>query len=155
MIADRHIGIGCDQILVIREPLDQSHAARYEIWNADGSPAGQCGNGARCIGLFLIMPINYPLKHFSLESPAGVIHLNRCVDGEFEIEMGIPDFSPASLPLNLTSENTVYHLDSPFGPLEFGAVSMGNPHALVLVETIGDENIPGAGAFIGAHPDFS
>jgi diaminopimelate epimerase len=153
-IADRRLGIGCDQILVIRRPADTMHAARYEIWNADGSPAGQCGNGARCIGLFLATSGEFEDESIALESPAVVITLRRCEDGEFEVGMGVPDFEPGHVPLTLEPRDTVYRLDSPWGELEMGAVSMGNPHALTLVSSIDDANIPAMGAFISTHEAF-
>ena len=153
-LSDRHRGVGCDQILVLRSATDSANLARYEIWNSDGSPAGQCGNGARCIGLFLDREDGIGGASFSLESPAGVITLNRCDDGEFEIGMGVPDFEPANVPLTLPSQDTVYRIDSPWGELELGAVSMGNPHALSLIDAIEDENIPAIGAFISTHEAF-
>ena len=91
-IADRHRGIGCDQILVLRERVDPEHRARYEIWNSDGSPAAQCGNGARCIGLYLEMTGATGPAAFSVESPAGAVTMQRCPDGEYEITMGVPSF---------------------------------------------------------------
>lgn len=153
-IADRQRGIGCDQILVIREPTDRAHAARYEIWNSDGSQAGQCGNGARCIGLFLAREDGLGGMPFCLESPAGVITLDRCADGEFEIGMGVPEFDPPRIPLTLAPRNGLYRIDSPWGKLELGAVSMGNPHALAMTESIEDANIPAMGAFISTHEAF-
>jgi diaminopimelate epimerase len=91
---------------------------------------------------------------FSLESPSGTIRLKSCLDGEFEVEMGVPDFEPASLPLILSPQDDLYHLASPWGRLEFGAVSMGNPHALMLTRDISDQEIPEKGAFLGTHEVF-
>jgi diaminopimelate epimerase len=154
MIADRHRGIGCDQILVLRAAQDTANAARYEIWNSDGSRAGQCGNGARCIGLFLRINDGVGDEAFSLESPSGRIGLKSCDDGEFEVEMGVPDFEPSAVPIRLTPQDDLYHLASPWGRLEIGAVSMGNPHALMLANEITDEEIPEVGAFVGSHEAF-
>lgn len=147
-ISDRHLGVGCDQILVLRDAGSPGALARYEIWNCDGSPASQCGNGARCIGLYLEMNGDSPNGAFSVESPAGDVTMRRCPDGEYEIEMGVPSFRPADVPLKLESENGLYQLDSPWGMLEFGAASMGNPHALVLTRDIDNPQIPEIGAFI-------
>jgi len=154
LIADRRRGIGCDQILVIREPRDKRHLARYEIWNSDGTPAGQCGNGARCIGLYLRFQDQVTDECFSLESPSGPITLNLCPDGEFKIDMGIPDFKPANVPVDLVPEEGLYSLDSPWGAFEFGAVSMGNPHALIQVQAIDDDLIPDKGHFVSTHEVF-
>ncbi len=154
LIADRHLGVGCDQILVLKNPREHGSTARYEIWNSDGSRAGQCGNGARCIGLFLNMNHEVGNDRFSLESPSGVIKLKRCADGEFELEMGVPDFTPANIPVLLSPQAGKYELDSSWGKLEFGAVSMGNPHALIVVDAIDNCKIPEIGAFLSTHPDF-
>jgi diaminopimelate epimerase len=154
MIADRHRGIGCDQILVLKEARAAENAVRYEIWNSDGSRAGQCGNGARCIGLFLRINHEIGDEAFSLESPSGTIRLRTCDDGEFEVDMGVPDFEPSGVPIRLVPEDGLYHLASPWGRLEIGAVSMGNPHALLLASEITDQEIPEKGAFVGSHEVF-
>lgn len=153
-IADRHRGIGCDQILVLRPANGTGNLLRYEIWNADGSPAAQCGNGARCIGLFLYMNGETGPQPFSVESPAGRVKMQRCKDGEFELDMGTPEFAPAQVPIDLDPVDGLYHLESPWGDLEFGAVSMGNPHALLVVEDIESPEIPAIGAFISGHEVF-
>lgn len=153
-IADRHLGIGCDQILVLRKPEAPGCVLRYEIWNSDGSPAAQCGNGARCVGLFLERSGETGAEPFRLESPSGVVELRRCDDGEYEVEMGRPEFEPSRVPLALVGEDGRYALDSPWGKLEFGAVSMGNPHAVTEVESVDRGEIPAMGAFIGAHEAF-
>jgi diaminopimelate epimerase len=153
-LADRHRGIGCDQILVLRNPEQPAHAARYEIWNSDGSPASQCGNGARCIGLYLEMNGDTGNTLFTVESPAGVVAMRRCMDDEFEIEMGVPAFEAGAVPVRLPGKDGMYQLDSPWGTLEFGAVSMGNPHALLLTRDIDNPEIPAIGDFISKHPAF-
>ena len=154
MIADRRRGIGCDQILILREALDRENAARYEIWNSDGSLAGQCGNGARCIGLYLQRSGDIGNAAFSLESPSGRITLDPCTDGEFEVSMGVPEFEPANVPITLSPRDDLYQLDSPWGLLELGAASMGNPHALLVMEDVNDSEIPEKGAYISTHPVF-
>ena len=153
-IADRHRGIGCDQILVLRDPEDPQNVVRYEIRNSDGSQAGQCGNGARCIGLFLEMAGEAGEEPFRVESPSGVVRLQRCPDGEYEVDMGVPSFEPGNLPMQSETTQILYHLDSPWGRLEFGAVSMGNPHAVILTRDIEDPRIPEIGAYISTHEAF-
>ena len=154
MIADRRLGIGCDQILVLRQARKAKNTARYEIWNSDGSPAGQCGNGARCIGLYLRIRGDIADEDFELESPSGTIRLRSCDDGEFEVEMGVPKFATASVPTTLKPDSGIYPLDSPWGRLELGVASMGNPHALMVVDDISDSTIPAKGAFISTHKAF-
>jgi len=153
-LSDRHRGVGCDQILVLRDASLPGHVARYEIWNSDGSAAGQCGNGARCIGLFLEMNGETGSTPFTVESPAGPVSMRRCSDGEFEVEMGVPSFDPATIPLTLEAIDGQYQLDSPWGTLEFGSVSMGNPHAVLLTRDIDSPEIPAIGAFISGHQAF-
>ncbi len=154
LIADRHRGVGCDQILVLRKPAQPENIACYEIWNSDGSQALQCGNGARCIGLYLELNGDVDGEPFTLESPAGKILMQKCADGQFEVTMGVPDFEPGRVPLNLVPDDGGYRLESPWGPLEFCAVSMGNPHALVLIDDIADIRIQDIGAFISTHDSF-
>jgi diaminopimelate epimerase len=146
--------VGCDQILVLRKPVRSENAARYEIWNSDGSPALQCGNGARCIGLYLELKGELEADSFNIESPSGDIGMKRCAGGQFEATMGVPDFTPSKVPLTLVPEAGLYRLESPWGQLEFGAVSMGNPHALVIIDDVGDGRIPEFGAFISSHDSF-
>jgi len=154
LISDRHRGVGCDQILVVLKPAEPKNVACFEIWNSDGSQALQCGNGARCIGLYLELNGDIDGESFNLESPAGNIVMQRFADGQFEVNMGVPDFEPAKIPLNLTPIDNRYRLESPWGQLEFSAVSVGNPHALVLIDDIGDISIQDIGAFISTHDSF-
>jgi diaminopimelate epimerase len=153
-IADRHFGIGCDQIMVLREPRSPDHRVRYEIWNPDGSRAGQCGNGARCVALFLELNGEYDGRPYTAESPTGIVGMTRCDDGEYELDMGTPDFDPGNVPISIESSDGLYRLDSPWGVLEFGAVSTGNPHSLVLVDDISDDRIPAIGAWLDANDAF-
>lgn len=153
-IADRHCGVGCDQILILRTSARDGCLLRYEIWNADGSPAAQCGNGARCVALYLERSgadLQQPLQ---VESPAGPVELVRCRDGEYEVTMGVPEFAAERIPLRLPGDGRHYRLDSPWGPLEFGAASMGNPHALLLVDDIESGAIPDIGRYIDGHEAF-
>ena len=153
-IADRHRGIGCDQILVLKRTNKPDCLLRYEIWNSDGSPAAQCGNGARCVALFMELNGETAGSPFSVESPAGVVRMTRCADGEYELDMGVPDFEASRVPVSLEAEDGLYQLDSPWGTLEFGAVSMGNPHAVSLCEAVDGEAITDIGRFISTHPAF-
>jgi diaminopimelate epimerase len=138
----------------VSKPAQTENAARFEIWNSDGSHALQCGNGARCIGLYLELNGDFQSESITLESPSGNIAMKRYADGQFEVNMGVPDFEPANVPLNLVPIANRYHLQSPWGALEFAAVSMGNPHALVLDDDIADIRVQDIGAFIGTHDSF-
>lgn len=153
LIADRRFGIGCDQILIVRSSTRPDCLAAYEIRNSDGSPAGQCGNGARCIALYLQMNGANDTQ-FSLDSPAGPIVVTPGKDGEFELDMGEPRFAPNQVPIDLISNDNSYELESPFGNLRFGAASMGNPHALLEVENIDQAEVEAIGSFLGKHSVF-
>jgi diaminopimelate epimerase len=154
LIADRRRGIGCDQILILRTATQPDCLAAYEILNSDGSSAGQCGNGARCIALYLQRQ-GAAAAQFILQSPAGPIAVTVCVDGEFELDMGSPRFTAADVPIKLAAiHDDSYQLDSPFGLLRFGAASMGNPHALLQVENIDQAPVADIGSFLGKHDIF-
>lgn len=152
-LADRRLGVGCDQILILRSATQPGCVAAYEIRNTDGSPAGQCGNGARCIALYLQMQGD-AADQFMLQSPAGPIAVTACRDGEFELDMGQPRFAASQVPLALAETAGSYQLDSPFGVLEFGAASMGNPHALLQVENTAEAEVEAIGRFLGSHAAF-
>jgi diaminopimelate epimerase len=153
-IADRHTGVGCDQVLVLRDASDPANRGRYEIWNADGSPAAQCGNGARCIGRYLEINEGVPAGKFSVESPSGVVTLRLCADGEYEIEMGVPAFGPEHMPVRLRERNGAYRLETPRAVVEFRAVSVGNPHILLTGVDIDDPAVPDIGRFLSRHEAF-
>jgi len=153
-LADRHRGVGFDQLLLLRPADGPSALLRYEIWNADGSLAGQCGNGARCVALFVEINGEYPGRPFSLESPAGAVAVRRCDDGEYQLDLGVPDFAPEHVPVTLPPSGGLYRLDSPWGELAFGAAALGNPHVLLPRDTVDDPDIPAIGAWLGRQPAF-
>lgn len=132
-MADRHRGIGFDQLLTIEAPATPDAVADYRIWNADGSAAGQCGNGARCVAAWLRRDGTARAARFAMGSPAGRIEAEALDDGSFRLAMSVPVFAPAHIPLVAPAEAARYVADGPFGVLAFGAVSMGNPHALIEV----------------------
>lgn len=157
-LADRRLGIGCDQLLILHPPANAGSLARYEIRNADGGPAGQCGNGARCIALYLAMTgeagDDAGDATFTLDSPSGPVNLRRCADGEFEVDMGEPRFEPARVPVRIEPAAGRYSLASPWGQVEFRAASMGNPHALVVVDDVAAAPLETVGAWLARHEVF-
>ena len=112
-LADRRRGAGCDQLLILRAAVTPGSVTSYQIRNADGSAAGQCGNGARCIGLYLLRQGEVGDQPFQLDSPAGPIRMQRCADGEFAVDLGEPDFLARNIPLKLDASDGCYRLDSP------------------------------------------
>lgn len=157
-LADRHTGVGCDQILTV-EDAPAGSVARYRIWNADGSSSQQCGNGARCIAAWLVRDArsrNAPLPtEFSLESPVGAHTVTQLGGGAFRIVMGLPRFAPTSIPLHgfegAQDEYVLYRDDSVF---TFGAVSMGNPHAVIEVDDIDHAPVESVAPVLQSHPAF-
>ena len=130
-LADRHTGVGCDQVLTIEPPRDAGAVASYRIWNADGSPAAQCGNGARCVAAWLQRAGAVGMQYF-LDSPSGRQAVEHAATG-IRIALGVPDFSPQALPLQGFAAADEYQLEVDGVPVRFGAVSMGNPHAVIVV----------------------
>ena len=163
-LADRRKGVGCDQVLVLRSASDDSCAARYEIYNADGSMAGQCGNGVRCIALYLLGRGEFDTgaadeNSVSLDGPAGVVRVRRCPDGEFECAMGVPQFDPERVPLDLEHPDILrkgerFELKVGINPVLIGAVSMGNPHAVTEVDSVENAPVAELGPRISAHTAF-
>ncbi|WP_394003493.1 diaminopimelate epimerase [Luteimonas sp. WGS1318] len=153
-LADRHTGVGCDQILTIEPPQSAGAVARYGIWNADGSASQQCGNGARCVAAWLVRD-GVKDAVFALDSPAGRHEVTR--DGDaFRIEMGVPEFAPARIPMGgVDAAQPLYTLAvDGIGPLAFGAASMGNPHAVVEVDDIDAADVDRIGRALQASPWF-
>lgn len=155
-LADRHFGVGCDQLLTIEPPRTSGSVAAYRIWNADGSSAGQCGNGARCVAAWLVRAGAAPTAgEFFIDSPSGRHRVLRDDAGQFMIDMGIPRFAPADIPLHGFSEpQDPYLVPLGEGQVAIGAVSMGNPHALLEVEALDDADLAGIAVALQRHPAF-
>ncbi len=135
-LGDRHTGVGFDQLLTIEPSARTDCAARYRIWNSDGSAAQQCGNGARCVAAWLLRAGAAEPPHFKLDSPAGVIDV-QCLDNDrYALQMGMPEFRPARIPFLAEREQNQYSASIDDAQITFGAVSMGNPHALLVVDDI-------------------
>jgi len=154
LLADRRRGVGCDQVIGIADPTSADSVAAYVIWNADGSLAQQCGNGARCVAAWLRRNAGLRSDRFVLDSPAGVIAVQVHADADFTLELSVPDFAPARIPLLMAAEQPDYWLDVHDVPVRFGAVSMGNPHALIDVVAIADAPVHKLGAAMQAMREF-
>jgi diaminopimelate epimerase len=154
-MADRHTGIGFDQLLVIQPARDPACVAAYAIRNADGSPAQQCGNGARCIGAWLQRAgVAKAGATVRLESPAGLIGMRLIDAGTVTVEMGEPVFDPAHIPFNASASADLYPLEVDGASVEIAAVSMGNPHAVLEVDDVHDPGVDRLGPRITVHPRF-
>lgn len=153
-LGDRHTGVGFDQLLTIEDPVGPGSVARYRIWNTDGSAAQQCGNGARCVAAWLRRDGAATGPRFRLDSPAGPIDVDVLPEGHYALGMGRPEFRPERIPLQAAAEATYYELPLASGAVRFGAVSMGNPHALIEVASAADAPIATLGPALQARPEF-
>jgi len=154
-LADRHAGVGCDQILTIEPPRSAGAVAAYGIWNSDGSAARQCGNGARCIAAWLVRDGAAPASGFVLDSPTGTHAVDALGADRYRIAMGVPDFTPAHVPLaGFDAAQDAYTLRVDGVALELGAVSMGNPHALLVVDHVEAAPVAALGPALQHHPAF-
>ena len=132
-LADRHFGVGCDQILTIEAPRTAESVASYRIWNSDGSPSQQCGNGARCVAAWLVREGTATGDRFQVDSPLATHEVTRLEGERYAIAMGVPQFELELIPLAGFTAADRYTLRLDGDSVEFGAVSMGNPHAVVEV----------------------
>jgi len=153
-LADRRTGIGYDQALVLAPPVRPDTDVYYRVFNADGSEVEQCGNGARCIARLVASRAAIRDRALLMDSPGGVVSARLRPDGLVSVAMGVPDFDPRSLPFAAEREAPAYHIDLPSGPVEFGAVSIGNPHAVIRVRSVDDAPVDTVGPAMENHPRF-
>ena len=154
-LADRNTGVGCDQILTIEPPRRPGSVAAYGIWNSDGSPSRQCGNGARCVAAWLRRDGTAAQARFLLDSPAGTHEVEALGDGRLRVALGVPAFAPAAVPLSgFQAAQDRYALDVDGTHVEFGAVSMGNPHAVLEVADVDAAPVRTLGPLLQRQPVF-
>lgn len=153
-LANRHTGIGFDQALVLHPARKAGTAVYYRIFNADGLEVEQCGNGARCIAALLARRGQAPEGEFTMDSPGGLIRARVDGTGLVSVDMGVPNFDPASLPFEASGEAYVYPLEVNGTEIEIGAVSMGNPHAVLTVPSVAAAPVDRLGPAIEKHARF-
>jgi len=153
-IADRHFGVGCDQILLVEAPQQPQVDFTYRIFNADGSEVEQCGNGARCFARFVLERGMTTKSEIPVATASGIIHLRLEDDGRVTVNMGAPVFTPARIPFVAKAEAGAYTLKLANETLDISAVSMGNPHAVLRVEDVDTAPVAQLGAQIESHPRF-
>jgi len=151
--SDRRFGIGFDQLLLVEKPLTDQAEFLYRIYNADGSEVEQCGNGARCFARFVVDKGLTTSSNIPVETSSGLIKL-KLIGDLVEVNMGAPVFKPAALPFVADSEANQYVADVDGQPIEFGAVSMGNPHAVIRVEDVETAAVETLGPLIESHVRF-
>jgi diaminopimelate epimerase len=154
-MADRHRGVGFDQLITIEDAARDDCAFGYRIWNRDGSAAEQCGNGARCVVAWLAEAGAVAGAAVALEAPGGKrIDAERHADGTIRLAMGVPDFDPAAVGFAAAGDAPVHTLDIYEGKTELGVVSMGNPHAVIEVRDVDTALVDRIGPRIERHPAF-
>ncbi len=153
-LSARHTGIGFDQALVLEPPRRGGTSVYYRIFNADGGEVEQCGNGARCIAAYLHRRGRAGTGEITMDSPAGLIRARVHEAGLVAVDMGVPNFDPRSLPFEAPGEAPVYPLRVADTEVEIGAVSLGNPHAVLTVAAVASAPVDRLGPAIERHPRF-
>lgn len=153
-LGDRHIGVGFDQLLTIEPARDPDCAFRYGIYNRDGSEAGQCGNGVRCVAAWLRRAGALADGLTRLQSPSGAVAVEVLADGRVRVDMGVPRFAPADVPLREAAEAETYTRRVGDDEVAFGAVSLGNPHAVIEVADCAAAPVAQWGPLLEIHRDF-
>lgn len=153
-LADRHFGIGCDQILLVEPPSSPDVDFNYRIFNGDGSEVSQCGNGARCFAKFVRDRHLTGKRSIRVSTASGILTLDVGSNNQITVNMGTPVFSPAQIPFVADSEATTYSLDVKGQQITISALSMGNPHAVIRVDDVGTAPVAELGPAIESHHRF-
>src|SRR5687768_16494708 len=153
-IADRHFGVGCDQILQVEPARDPNTDFYYRIFNADGGEVEQCGNGARCFVRYVHERGLTHKTEIRVGTRAGVIVPKLEGDGHVTVDMGVPVFDPRSIPFQAGARALTYHLDVAGFLVEMSVLSMGNPHAVLIVPDVDAAPVATEGPLIESHPRF-
>jgi len=153
-LADRHFGVGCDQLLVVERAQQPGVDFRYRIFNADGGEVEQCGNGARCFVRFVREQGLTDKREIRVETKSGVITLTAADDINVTVNMGVPVFEPTRIPFQSDSDAFVQPLDVAGSAVPITAVSMGNPHAVQVVADVDRAPVAQQGPLIESHPRF-
>jgi diaminopimelate epimerase len=153
-LADRHFGVGCDQLLLVEKPTVPDADFRYRIFNADGGEVEQCGNGARCFVRFVHEQGLTDKKEIRVETARGIIFPRLEDNGLVTVDMGAPRFAPDEIPFVADGRASAYALDVAGTTVEAGAVSMGNPHAVQIVDNVDTAPVEQQGPLIEHHARF-
>ncbi len=152
--ADRHFGIGFDQLLLVEKPQTETALFKYRIFNSDGGEVAQCGNGARCFARFVTEKGLTDQTIIPVETHSGLLQLNMIDDVNVEVNMGIPNFEPVNIPLDTDNRLDSYQLNINGHAIEFSALSIGNPHAVIIVENVDSAAVESIGPILESHPFF-
>lgn len=153
-LADRHFGVGCDQLLLVEKSQNPNADFRYRIFNADGSEVEQCGNGARCFVRYVHDHKLTSKRAIVVETKSGLISPRLADDGRVTVDMSQPVFDPTRIPFVSDSDAVIQTLDVDGTPVEISAVSMGNPHAVQVVADVDSAPVATQGPLIENHSRF-
>ncbi len=153
-LADRHFGVGCDQVLVVEAPRDPDMDFRYRIFNHDGSEVENCGNGARCFAVFVRQRGLTAKEVITVETLGGPMTLQVRDDNRVTVDMGVPRLEPDEIPFQADKKAVTYPLAVKKKEFEISAVSMGNPHAVCIVNDLKHFQVHKFGPLIENHPRF-
>lgn len=157
LLADRHLGIGFDQLLLVEPPTRPDVDFRYRIFNQDGSEVAQCGNGARCFASFVQARKLSFKQRLRVETKSGVIGLSTDRYGWVQVDMGKPKFNPEDIPFApkaITKVGNAYRLDANGTPVTLYVCNIGNPHAIIKVDDVLNADVKGMGAVLESHEAF-
>jgi diaminopimelate epimerase len=153
-LANRHFGIGFDQLLVVEPPYDPDMDFHYRIFNADGSEVQQCGNGARCFARFVTMKGLTNKDIINVSTVSGNIVLKLTEDGLVTVNMGVPVLDPCKIPFKAMKQEKTYILQVEDGTILCGCASMGNPHCVIEVPSVKDTDVDKIGPLVENHERF-
>jgi len=155
LLADRHLGVGCDQVLLVEKPEQPDVDFNYRIFNCDGSEVENCGNGARCFAIFVRERKLTGRRRIRVATRCGVLELAVQEDDQVCVNMGEPALDPASLPFEASAQAESYALELNGESHNIGAVSMGNPHAILLVDSVTAAPVSTLGPLLESHSRFA
>ena len=153
-LANRNFGIGCDQVLLVETPKTPDVDFSYRVFNYDGEEVENCGNGARCFAKFVRDRRLTGLSSIRVQTCCGLMILNVQASGNITVDMGIPELNPLAIPTTYTEQQSLYTLPTSMGEQVIGAVSMGNPHAILQVDDVQTAPVATLGPEIESHPNF-
>ncbi|MFT6042764.1 MAG: diaminopimelate epimerase [Porticoccaceae bacterium] len=153
-LSDRHLGIGCDQVLIVEPPSDKTLDFDYKIFNNDGGEAEQCGNGARCLARFIRDRRLSGKETVRVKTMNRVILLTITKDKSISVDMGIPGLEPSDVPFIETTRSNAYAININSQQFDIAAISMGNPHAVIFVDNLDSAPVSVIGQELQSHSQF-
>ncbi|MBU2864232.1 diaminopimelate epimerase [Reinekea marina] len=152
--ADRHFGVGFDQLLLVEPPTRPDRDFKYRIFNADGTEVENCGNGARCFARFVLDAKLIKATTIRVETAGGDLELHVQEDGQVTVDMGRPRLNPSKIPFNADEKAPLYPIEVNGETLHISAVGMGNPHCVIRTEDVDTAEVEALGTAVESHSDF-